>query len=513
MPRTGSSLHPAQPLNILLVAPEAVPFAKTGGLADVAGALPRELARLGHHVSLIMPGYSAIDASTHGLASWDRLSVPSASGPTEAIVERGLLPDSTLPLNQQAQIFAIRHDAYFARKGLYQEAGADYSDNLERFTFFCRAVMQLLLRLQDKNQWVPDVIHAHDWQTALCLAYLKILYVDYTHRHLVGTLFTIHNLGYQGLFPASDYPKTGLPPSLFTPSGLEFYGSCNVLKSGLIYADCLSTVSQTYSREIQTPEFGFGLDGLIRERQDRLVGVVNGIDTDVWNPAIDTHLPVRYTAQDLSGKQECKRALQREMKLPVKDVPLLAVVSRLSAQKGLDLVMEIVPELMSLDVQFVLLGTGDASAEAQWRSLHARYPSRLGLRIGFDEGLAHRIEAGADLFLMPSRYEPCGLNQLYSLRYGTVPIVRRTGGLADTVVPYTPIAVKEARATGFMFGEASADALLNTVLLALRVYKDRSEWRGLIQTGMQTDVSWARSAQAYEDVYRRTLTYVRGSSI
>ena len=510
MPRTGSSLPPAQPLNILLVASEAVPFAKTGGLADVAGALPRELARLGHHVSLVMPGYSTIDASRHGLATWDRLSVPTPSGPREAIVERGLLPDSTLPLRQQAQIFTIRHDPYFARKGLYQEAGADYPDNLERFTFFCRAVMQLLVHRQDKTQWVPDVIHAHDWQTALCLAYLKILYVDYTQRHSVGTLFTIHNLGYQGLFPPSDYPKTGLPPSLFTPSGLEFYGSCNILKSGLIYADCLSTVSQTYSREIQTPEFGFGLEGLIRERQDRLVGVVNGIDTDAWNPATDAHLPVGYSAMDLNGKEACKRALQREMKLPVKDVPLLAVVSRLSAQKGLDLVAEIVPELMSLDPQLVLLGTGDASAEAQWRSLHARYPNQLGVRIGFDEGLAHRIEAGADMFLMPSRYEPCGLNQLYSLRYGTVPIVRRTGGLADTVVSYTPMAMKEGRATGFMFGEASADALLNTVLLALQVYKNRAEWRGLMQTGMQTDVSWARSAQAYEEVYRRTLSSVRG---
>lgn len=510
MTRTGSSRQPFQPLNILLVASEAVPFAKTGGLADVAGALPRELARLGHRVALVIPGYGMIDASTHGLVAWDRLNVPSPNGPKEAMVERGLLPDATLPLRQQAELFTIRHDPYFARKGLYQEAGEDYPDNLERFTFFCRAVMQLLVQFQDKTKWVPDVMHAHDWQTALCLAYLKILYIDYTQHHLVGTLFTIHNLGYQGLFPASDYPKTGLPPSLFTPSGLEFYGSCNILKSGLIYADGLSTVSQTYSREIQTPEFGFGLDGLIRERRDRLVGVVNGIDTDVWNPATDPHLPVRYSAMDLQGKQACKSALQREMKLPVTDVPLLAVVSRLSAQKGLDLVTEIVPELMSLDVQLVLLGTGDASAEAQWRSLHARYPNQIGVRIGFDEGLAHRIEAGADLFLMPSRYEPCGLNQLYSLRYGTVPIVRRTGGLADTVIPYTPMALKDARSTGFVFGEASPDALLYTVLLALQVYKNKSEWRALMQAGMKTDVSWARSAKAYEGAYRQTLHFVRG---
>jgi starch synthase len=509
MPPTGSFPHVSQPLNIILVASEAVPFAKTGGLADVVGSLPLELARLGHHVSLIMPGYSMIDASTHGLAPWGRLSVPTATGPKEAMVERGALPDSTLPPDRQAQIFAIRHNPYFARKGLYQESGEDYPDNLERFAFFCRAVIQLLLEFQDKTKWVPDVIHAHDWQTALCLAYLEILYVDYTQHHAVGTLFTIHNLGYQGLFPASQYSTTGLPPSLFTPNGLEFYGSCNVLKGGLIYADFLSTVSHTYSREIQTPEFGFGLDGVIRERRDRLVGVVNGIDTEVWNPATDAHLPARYSAMDLSGKRACKSALQREMKLPVKDVPLLAVVSRLSTQKGLDLVVEIVPELIALDVQIVLLGAGDASAEAQWLSLHARYPRQLGLRIGFDEGLAHRIEAGADLFLMPSRYEPCGLNQLYSLRYGTVPIVRRTGGLADTVVPYTPLTIQERRATGFMFGEASADALLNIVLLALRVYKDQAEWLGLMQTGMQADVSWARSAQAYEDVYRQTLRYVR----
>jgi starch synthase len=501
-----------KPLNILLVASEAVPFAKTGGLADVAGTLPLELTRLGHRVSLIMPGYSMIDASTHGLTPWGQLSVPTATGPKEAIVECGVLPDATLPAGRQAQIFAVRHDPYFARKGLYQESGADYPDNLERFAFFCRAVVQWLVEFQNKAKWVPDVIHAHDWQTALCLAYLKILYVDYTQHHAVGTLFTIHNLGYQGLFPASDYPKTGLPPSLFVPSGLEFYGSCNILKSGLIYADLLSTVSETYSREIQTPEFGFGLDGLIRERHDRLVGVVNGIDTNVWNPATDTHLPAHYCATEVSGKRACKSALQHEMKLPVKDVPLLAVVSRLSVQKGLDLVAAIVPELMRLNVQLVLLGAGDVSAEDQWRSLHGRYPHQLGLRIGFDEGLAHRIEAGADLFVMPSRYEPCGLNQLYSLRYGTVPIVRRTGGLADTVVPYTPTTVQERRATGFMFGEASADALLNAVLLALQVYKDRTEWSRLIQTAMQTDVSWARSTRAYEAVYRQTLRSVRGDS-
>ena len=509
MAPTGRAPLLSHPLRIILVASEAVPFAKTGGLADVAGALPRELARLGHDVSLVIPGYSMIDASTHGLTEWGRISVPTASGPKEAVIEHGILSDMTLPADRPAKIFAIRHDPYFARPGLYQEAGADYPDNLDRFTFFCRSVVQLLLQLQGSSNWVPDIVHAHDWQTALCVAYLEILYPDYSQRHGIGTVFTIHNLGYQGIFPATDYPKTGLPPSLFTPSGLEFYGSCNVLKSGLVFADLLSTVSHTYSHEIQTSEFGFGLDGIIRERHDRLVGVVNGIDTDTWNPATDTFLASRYSAQDVSGKPACKTALQKELQLPIKDVPVLAVVSRLSTQKGLDLVAAILPELMVMDLQVVLLGTGDASLETQFRTLQSRYPWRLGLKIGFDEGLAHRIEAGADMFLMPSRYEPCGLSQLYSLRYGTVPIVRRTGGLADTVVAYTPLAMKEKRATGFMFGEASEDALLNAVLLALRVYKDRSEWKALMHIGMQYDVSWSRSAQLYEDVYRETLRYVR----
>ncbi|MEK7268709.1 MAG: glycosyltransferase, partial [Nitrospirota bacterium] len=276
--------------------------------------------------------------------------------------------------------------------------------------------------------------------------------------------------------------------------------------TGLVFANFLNTVSPTYSREIQTAQLGFGLDGVLRERRDRLVGIVNGIDVEVWNPATDPNLPGRYSGSDLSGKRACKTGLQRELKLPVRDVPLLAIVSRLTHQKGLDLVAEILPELMELDLQVALLGTGDPSYEALFRSLHVRYPEKIGLRIGFDDGLAHRIEAGGDIFLMPSRYEPCGLNQLYSLRYGTVPIVRRTGGLADTVLPYSPRAVREGRATGFTVNEATPEALLSTVLLALRVYADRTEWNSLIQAGMRTDVSWARSASSYVELYRRVLS-------
>lgn len=505
MPLSSSSVPDQGSFNILMASPEAAPFAKTGGLADVAGSLPRELARLGHQVRLVMPGYGFIDRAAFGFKEWKRLSIPTFSGPVQAVIERTQLADPAVPPERQVWVYLIRYDPYFDRPGLYQQAGVDYPDNLERFVFFCRATLELLLALRQFANWVPHLFHAHDWQAALCPVYLRTLYAADPRLARIATLFTVHNLGYQGIFPGSEFWKTGLPADLFVPSGLEFYGSLNLMKGGLIFADLLNTVSPTYSREIQTPEFGFGLDGVIASRRDRMVGVVNGIDVEVWNPETDANLPARYSAEDLSGKSLCKTALQQEMNLPRRNVPLVAIVSRLSAQKGLDLVAEILPELMSLNLQFVLLGTGDPASEDLFRSLHARFSKKIGVRIGFDEGLAHRIEGGADLFVMPSRYEPCGLNQLYSLRYGTVPVVRRTGGLADTVVPYSPLAVKEKRATGFRFIEPEAEALMATLLLALRVYKDRKEWRELMLTGMRADVSWARSARSYSDLYRQAI--------
>jgi len=487
----------ASSLKILVVASEAVPFAKTGGLADVAGALPRELIRLGHEVRLVLPRYGSIDGAAHGLKEWGRLAVPTASGVVSAVVEEGRLPGSDV------QVFTIGHAPFFDRQGLYGEAGADYPDNLERFAFFCRAVLELLLAFAKVTRWTPDVLHAHDWQTALSVVYLKSLYAKRPEFKKLGSVLTVHNLGYQGLFPADAFPRTGLGPNLFTPKTLEFYGQANLLKGGMVFADLLTTVSPTYSREIQTSELGFGLDGVLRERKDRLSGVVNGIDVETWNPATDPHLAARYSASDLAGKRQCKEALQRELTLPVHDVPLLAVISRFTPQKGLDLVAAVLPELMRLNVQVALLGTGDPSLELQFQSLRMRYPDKIGVRIGFDDALAHAIEAGADLFLMPSRYEPCGLSQLYSLRYGTVPIVRKTGGLADTVVAYTPQTAAEGRATGFAFNEATPDALLTTILLALRVYADRAEWTGLMKVGMATDVSWVKSAEAYATLYQR----------
>jgi starch synthase len=487
------------PLNILVVSSEAIPYAKTGGLADVAGSLTRELARLGHSLRLVIPRYGSIDGAAHGFKEWRSLVVPTAIGPMRAAIEQAALPDSNVP------VLAVRCDPYFGRAGLYQQDGKDYPDNLERFAFFCRTVMELVPLLEREHGWAPDVLHAHDWQAALAAVYPRTLYAGHAAVSRMGTLFTIHNIGYQGIFPASEFWKTGLGIDLFTPTKLEYHGSLNLLKGGLVYSDLLTTVSPTYSQEIQTPVLGFGLEGVLRERRDRLVGVVNGIDVDQWGPATDPYLPARYSASDLSGKRACKAALQQELKLPVRNVPLLGIVSRLAAQKGLDLVAEVLPELMMLDVQVVLLGTGEPALEGLFRLLQSQYPEKLGLSLGFDEGLAHRIEAGSDMFLMPSRYEPCGLTQLVSLRYGSVPIVRRTGGLADTIVPYRPKTILEGKATGFAFGESTADALLTTILLALRVYEDPKEWTALMQAGMHTDVSWSRSARSYADLYHRVV--------
>ena len=477
-----------------MVASEAVPLAKTGGLADVVGALSRELARLGHDVTLVLPRYKQVGEAAMDLTEVRKIQVPAAPVPIEVGIETGTLKDSTV------RLIAIRHDPFFARAGLYGEAGVDYPDNLARFALFCRAALEVCQGLD----WWPDVLHAHDWQAALAVVYLKTVYVSHPTLASCRTLFTIHNMGYQGVFPATEYSTTGLFWSEFTPDRLEFFGQVNLLKGGIIYADLLNTVSPTYAREIQTAEFGYGLAGVLEARKDRLFGIINGIDYDDWSPANDPHLPAQYSETNLAGKKTCKTGLQREMKLPAWNVPLLGVVSRLVSQKGTDLILEILPDLLSLDVQMVLLGTGDPTYETQLTALHARFSEKFAVRLGFDESLAHRIEAGADMFLMPSRYEPCGLNQLYSLSYGTVPIVRKTGGLADTVVAYRP-GEKRSTATGFVFESAHPEVLFSTILLALQVYRDTEEWQRLMQRGMRQDFSWRHSAQEYVKLYQRAL--------
>lgn len=482
-----------------MVSSEAVPYAKTGGLADVAGALPLELAKLGHDVILLLPRYRCLSESWRSFRSVCQLRVPTPQGLIDTVIEEDIVPVNDE--GRQMRVWAVRNEAFFDRPGLYQDRGIDYPDNLDRFSFFCRATIEVIAHLRTANRWKTHVLHLHDWQTALCAVYLKTIDQDRPEAQGVRTVLTLHNVGYQGLFPGDQFEKTGLPSSLFTPAGLEYYGSMNLLKGGIIFADYVTTVSPTYAQEILTPECGFGLEGVLRNRADQLQGILNGIDIERWNPETDPYLPAKYTATDRSGKQVCKQALQREFQLPETSVPLLGVIARLTSQKGLDLVATIIPQLMAMDLQLVVLGTGELELEAKFKVLQACYPHRMGLRIGFDEGLAHRIEGGADVFVMPSRYEPCGLSQLYSLRYGTVPVVRRTGGLADTVVPLISQARQAGRATGFHVEEDTADALLSVLRRAVAVYQDRSIWDQLVEAGMSSDVSWARSANAYDRLF------------
>ncbi|CBE69631.1 MAG: glycogen synthase GlgA [Candidatus Methylomirabilis oxygeniifera] len=485
-------------MKILFVASEAAPFAHTGGLGDVAGALPKALSRFGHDVRLIMPLYRAVDARRHRLRIVaSGLSVSASSGPQAVDVLEG-------NLSSEVPVYFVRHDPSFDRDGLYQTVSAeDYPDNAERFALFCRAALEVCRRVD----FQPEVLHANDWQTALLPIYLKTTLRSDHFFQRTATVFTIHNLGYQGLFPPEALSGLMLPRELFTPAGLEFYGKINLLKGGLLFADLLTTVSRRYSQEIQTVDQGFGLDGVLRQRHGDLFGVLNGIDPEEWSPAGDPHIAAHYTVDDLSGKAQCKADLQRRLKLPVREtVPLLAVISRLAWQKGLDLLHDILDTLMTLNVQLVLLGSGEKQLETAFREAAAKHPSTLAVRIGFDLPLSHQIEAGADLFLMPSRYEPCGLNQMYSLAYGTIPVVRATGGLDDTVVRFDP---ETGQGNGFKFEDATAPAFLQAIRQALALYRKKAPWPRLITNAMTADFTWDRSAGEYEQFYRRAVEKMR----
>ena len=510
----------SDPLKILICSSEMVPFAKTGGLADVAGSLPLALSELGHEVRVAMPKYAVIDAKKFGLKKWSALEVPIAHRTVKGALweakmggEGGEKEESkakskmknekcevqSTPPQSAIQVWFIGQEAYFAREGLYQEAGEDYRDNLARFTFFCRGVLEILKKLD----WKPDVIHANDWQAALIPIFLKTLYAEDRFFEGVGTVLTIHNLAFQGTFESELLPLTGLSWDEFVPEKLEFYGKLNLLKGGIVYADVLNTVSRQYSKEIQTGEFGCGLEGLLKSRSDDLYGVLNGIDYGVWNPETDGLIARNFAPDDLKGKQACKAALQKESGLPKRDVPLIGIISRLTDQKGFDLIAEVIEEIMGLDLQLVLLGTGMPKYHNMFGRIGKRFPKKMGIHLTFDNALAHRIEAGSDLFLMPSRYEPCGLNQLYSLKYGTVPVVRATGGLADTIVDYTPERAGQGTANGFVFREYSARALLVAIKRAVATYQDKKTWKQLMRTGMQQDFSWMHSAREYVALYRK----------
>jgi len=474
-------------MNILMVASEALPFAKTGGLADVVGALPAALVRLGHAVDVVMPRYRGM---------------PEGEGSRRFPVALGALvaPAEAASVRHEGVRFVlIDHAGYFDREHLYGVGGHDYPDNPERFAFLCKAAVEWI-----RHSGIPyDVLHAHDWQTGLLPLFVSRS--DSALRRL-PTVLTIHNLAYQGVFDASWLPRLGLGWDLMRLEAMEFWGRISYLKAGIVFSRLLTTVSPRYASEIQTREFGFGFDGILRARAADLVGILNGIDYDQWDPAADPNLPVPFDASNLNGKEAAKRKVLETFGFPRTDEvfrrPLVGMISRLVDQKGFDLLAALADDLPRLGASVVLLGTGERRYEDLWLALTARHPGMIRARIGFDEGLAHLIEGGADLFLMPSRFEPCGLNQMYSLRYGTLPLVRATGGLFDTVRNFDP---RTGEGTGFTFDEYSPQALLNTLRWALGVYADRDVWRRLQRSAMTQDHSWAASAREYEKVYERAI--------
>ncbi len=484
-------------MRILFLASEVDPFAKTGGLADVASALPKALAALGHDVRIILPLYRAVNRQKFGLRQTAvHVAVSVGSQLLEGRVWEAVLPKSRVPA------YFIEQAALFDRDGLYQDQGKDYPDNLTRFNFFSQAALRMLPALD----WQPEVIHCHDWQTALTCAHLTLGSLGREPFFAsVGTVLTIHNLAYQGLFPHDQWPLTQLPDAAYSLQGLEYYNQINCLKGGLICADLLTTVSPTYVREIQTTEFGCGLEGVLATRRSDLVGILNGIDPEEWNPQTDPHIAARYSADKPAGKSLCKLALQKNQGLAEQQDLLIGMIQRLADQKGIDIFVQGIERLMALPVQIVILGTGDPKYHEQLQAVAARFPGRLAVNLKFDNALAHQIEAGADVFLMPSRFEPCGLNQMYSMRFGTVPIVKRVGGLADTVIDVTPAALTAQQATGFTFEAHTAEALVDTVQRAVTAFRDHPLWTRLMQAGMRQDFSWGRSARAYVQVYERTL--------
>src|SRR6202142_3124405 len=426
-------------MNIVFAASEGVPFSKTGGLADVVGALPRALAALGHHVSVYLPRYRQT-----------KLSDP-------ATVVRSV----TVPFDDQyrfasvvsggsqggVRFYFVEYPPYFDRDGLYGTPAGDYPDNAERYALFSRAVIEAT-----KILGVPQVFHCHDWQSALVPVLLRTVYGEDPAFRDVGTVFTIHNMGYQGLFPPETLPLLTLPWDLFTISRMEFFGSVNFLKGALVFSDFITTVSKKYSQEIQTTEFGFGLEGVLRTRSSTVTGILNGVDYDEWSPETDKFIAARYSPQDLSGKAKCKEALLTTFGITKADLrlPVIGIVSRFAAQKGFDLISQIMERLAREEMIIVALGSGDKTYEEMFLRLSKQFPQKIAVKVAYDNGIAHKIEAGSDMFLMPSRYEPCGLNQIYSLKYGTVPVVRATGGLDDTIEAYDPAT---GRGTGFKFQE------------------------------------------------------------
>jgi len=491
-------------LKILFVTSEVVPFVKTGGLADVSAALPQMLAEMGHEVRIVVPKYGAVDTrkfKIHEVVRLKDLHLNIGGKDVVFSLQSCFLPGQKI----RVQIYFLDNQEYFkSRNSLYVDpiTGLDYHDNDERFILLAHSVFELISKLG----WIPDIIHCNDWQGGLIPAYLKTVYKDNELFSKFKTLFTIHNLAYQGEFPKSSFHKTGLPEELNSEKGIEIYGKINFMKSGLMFADVINTVSETYANEIRTDdELGAGLRSVLAKRKNDLYGIVNGIDLKVWNPEKDKLLPKKYSAKNLPVKLENKMELAQKFGFEYNEnIPIIGVISRLFEAKGYDLINEAFPELMKLNIQLVLLGTGDKKYHTFFDKMSKKYPSKFACYIGFNDELAHLIEGGADIFLMPSRYEPCGLNQMYSLVYGTVPLVRETGGLADTVVRYNE---KTEEGNGFVFKQYEVDALMKELKRALKLFEDKKTWNKIMRNGMKCDFSWNASAKKYIDLYRKILNH------
>jgi len=476
-------------MHIAFVASECVPFAKTGGLADVVGALPRALAALGHQVSVYIPRYRQTKLSD------PQVVVRSITIPFD---DKYRFASVVMAGNSSGvRFYFVDYPHYYDREALYGTSAGDYPDNAERFALFSRAVLEA-----SKVLGVPHVFHCHDWQSALLPVMLRTLYSEDPAFRDVGTVFTIHNMGYQGLFPPDILPLLMLPWDLLTISKMEFFGQVNFLKGALVFADYITTVSKRYSQEIQTTEYGFGLEGVLRNRAATVTGILNGVDYDEWSPQTDKFIVTKYSPQDLSGKERCKQDLLNAFGISGANpkVPVIGIVSRFAAQKGFDLIAQIMDRLAREEMIVVALGAGDQQYQEMFVRLNKQFPNKIAVKVAYDNAIAHKIEAGSDMFLMPSRYEPCGLNQIYSLKYGTVPIVRATGGLDDTIEPWD---ARTGKGTGFKFSDYNGEALLATIKQALLAYQDHASWQTLMRNGMSRDFSWGASARDYGKIYDR----------
>jgi starch synthase len=483
-------------MRIAFVASEGVPFSKTGGLADVVGAVPRALAALGHQVSLYLPRYRQTKL-TEPATVVRSITIPFDDKYRFASVVTGGTQGGV-------RFYFVEYAPFFDRDALYGTPAGDYPDNAERFALFSRAVIEA-----SKILGVPHVFHCHDWQSALVPILLRTVYAEDPALREAATVFTIHNMGYQGLFPPDTLPLLMLPWDLFTMSKMEFFGQVNFLKGALTYSDYITTVSRKYSQEIQTAEYGFGLEGVLHDRASTVSGILNGVDYDEWSPQTDKFTLAKYSPQDLSGKAKCKQDLLAAFGMPAVDskLPVIGIVSRFAAQKGFDLISQIADRLAREEMIVVALGAGDKPYEEMFLRLNKQFPHKIAVKVAYDNAIAHKIEAGADMFLMPSRYEPCGLNQIYSLKYGTVPIVRATGGLDDTIEPWD---ARTGKGTGFKFTEYNGESLLLTIKQALQAYSDQTSWQVLMRNGMNKDFSWNASAREYGKIYDR-VRQMRGT--